>query len=111
MRSSERRERKAKTLTGSSMRVLVVGVVILVSVTTALVSSKVALADIARRTSAARVRIESLSEERSRLTAAAVMKSKPGTIMRIAQKRLGMIKATDREREESNLKRTRGTGG
>ena len=111
MRSSERRERKAKTLTGSSMRVLVAGVVILVSVTTAFVSSKVALADIARRTSAARVRIESLSEERSRLTAAAGMKSKPGTIMRIAQKHLGMIKATDREREESNLGRTGGTGG
>ncbi|SVE06454.1 uncharacterized protein METZ01_LOCUS459308, partial [marine metagenome] len=36
------------------MRILVAGVVILVSVTTAFVSSKVALADIARHTSAAR---------------------------------------------------------
>jgi|AP95_1055475.scaffolds.fasta_scaffold05525_5 hypothetical protein len=110
MKSPDGREMKAKTLTGSSIRVSVAGVVILVSVTTAFVWSKVALADIARRTSAAQLRFESLSEERSRLTATAIMQTKPGTIMGIARDRLGMVKAAN-HRLDTGLARAGGTGG
>ena len=67
--------------------------------TTACVWSKVALADIARCTAEAHTRLEGLSEERSRLTADVIMKMKPGNIKGLAESRLGMIQATERELE------------
>ena len=88
----------------------VAAVALLVSVTTAFVWSKVALVDIAGRTSAARARVETLSEERSRLMATAAMKTRPGIIKGIAATRLGMIEATDRGLD-ADLKRAGGTDG
>ena len=72
---------------------------VLVGVTTAFVWSKVALADIARCTAEARTRLEGLSQERSRLTAAVTMKKKPGNIKGLVESRLDMIQATERELE------------
>lgn len=108
MRSPERE--KARALNGPSMWGSIAAVALLVSVTTGFVWSKVALADIARRTSAARARVESLSEDRARLMAAAVMKTKPGVIKGIAATRLGMIEATDRGLD-ADLERAGGTDG
>jgi cell division protein FtsB len=73
----------------------VAAVALLVTVTTAFVWSKVSLSDIARRTSAARTRVESLSVERARLMAEVVMETKPGIIKEIAATRLGMIEAKE----------------
>ncbi len=63
----------------------------LVGITTAYVWNKVELATLARQIEAAAIGVSTLSEERSRLTAAIMVKTKPGLIQGQAQEQLGMI--------------------
>ena len=80
-------------------------VTVAVAVTTAHVWRKVERADVAQRISAARARADVLQEERSRLRADVVMRTKPGIIKHIAETRLKMFPASDtRGADHSNVR-------
>ena len=87
----ERSERPRRT----PLWLVLLGVSLAVGVTTAHVWSKVERADVAQGISAARARAEILREERSRLRAEVVMKTKPGIIKQIAETQLMMFPASD----------------
>lgn len=58
--------------------------------TTLFVWNKVQFEDVSRRTSAAERSVERLLEDRTKLRAKVMQKSRPGTIKSIAEQRLGM---------------------
>ena len=100
IRSRDRGERPRRT----PLWLVLLCVSLAVGVTTAHVWSKVERADIAQSISAAHARAEVLQEERSRLRAEVVMRTKPGIIKHIAETQLMMFPASDpRDADYSNV--------